>query len=164
MEVKRSGKIIETLMEHRYQEELNREQSMHRLAFDIQLISLLLAGITLALLALTGPLQLTWLFTLLAGSIPCGLFLVAAVTASVTRLWPRITGFPAYETIRRRLQNAPDPETQMEECMDLLDEATSLSTRSMKQQRAVLMAAQICQYAGIACLAAAFVTGLCLWL
>ncbi|WP_304470987.1 hypothetical protein, partial [uncultured Faecalibaculum sp.] len=87
MEVKRSGKIIETLMEHRYQEELNREQSMHRLAFDIQLISLLLAGITLALLALTGPLQLPWLFTLLAGSIPCGLFLAAAVTASVTRLW-----------------------------------------------------------------------------
>ena len=154
----------EKLMERKYKEELGRETDMHRLSFEIQLVSVLLLIASLCLLRLSLPLHLPWLFTLLAASIVTGLFLASMVTASVTRLWPRITGFPDCTALRSRLDVAPAPEGHFDEFMDMMDEAASLAQRSLKQQRAILMAAQICQYLAIACLVAAFVTGLCLWL
>ncbi len=162
--VKQKHVYAEKLMERKYKEELGRETDMHRLSFEIQLVSVLLLIASLCLLRLSLPLHLPWLFTLLAASIVTGLFLASMVTASVTRLWPRITGFPDCTALRSRLDVAPAPEGHFDEFMDMMDEAASLAQRSLKQQRAILMAAQICQYLAIACLVAAFVTGLCLWL
>lgn len=164
MNLKHIDGYVETLMDHKYQEDLQLEDGMNRLAFEIQLLSVLLLIVTVQLLWLTLPLNLPWLFTLLAGSIICGLFLAALVTASVIRLWPRVTSFPDYTAIRSRIRNAQEPGEQFEEYMDMLDGAAQLSRKSLKKKRAVLMAAQICLYAAIACVVAAFVTGLCLWL
>ena len=107
--VKQKHVYAEKLMERKYKEELGRETDMHRLSFEIQLVSVLLLIASLCLLRLSLPLHLPWLFTLLAASIVTGLFLASMVTASVTRLWPRITGFPDCTALRSRLDVAPAP-------------------------------------------------------